>query len=166
MRTWHTLQIQRYMTTKITLTWFIINNGNQIKGLYDIKLVAVGQEFTTENGVWLCDVTPGWVAAQPSPAQPSPAQPRPARTDHTRDTWDPVQYCSSPHSWETHLQYSSPPSLHLSPSKYRAFKMKTNIPSSLLQYSVVCKSLYKSSPNTASRISYYTLQIIIQNSKF
>ena len=29
----------------------MIHNGKQIKGLYDIKLVAVGQEFTTENGV-------------------------------------------------------------------------------------------------------------------
>ena len=29
----------------------MIHNGNQIKGLYDIKLVAAGQEFTTENAV-------------------------------------------------------------------------------------------------------------------
>ena len=105
MRTWHTLQIQRYIhhihtvtpkysfrigqitqvhnkensfeyiTTKITLTQTIIHKTElsgfimEIKGLYDIKLVAVGQEFTTENAVWLCDVTPGWVAAQPSPAE-------------------------------------------------------------------------------------------------
>ena len=46
-----------YITTKITLTQTIIHKTElsgfimEIKGLYDIKLVAVGQEFTTENAV-------------------------------------------------------------------------------------------------------------------